>query len=1115
MTEIHTMLAARSCFSLGESTLTIDKLVAEARRTGASAVGMTDTMTISGLIDLHQACKAAGIKPVVGCRLRIVDDLTWRKSRGGPKAPPEYYLTWYILREPGLTALYRLLSLANSADRFYERAKLTVDDVCDALRGVSADDVAIVLGDVYSIGAHPDAVGIAQRLNDALGAKIHAQITPVHTPYFDTLNKHQIALAQALGLPLIAARPALYGAGEDALQEVYQAVLRNAKITDPWHWSMHSRNLAPLSRRDFVEEVKAAAERLKGRGVSNVGAVVKQALEGAAALVERVSYVWAKQQPSLPAMAENEHAAVVEACKEGWKQRFVRDVFGHRPSMDDLRNIYAPRLKYELEVLQKLNFSGYFLLVQDIVRWAKSQGIFVGPGRGSVGGSLVAYLMGITECDPIRFNLMFERFINPERADLPDADLDFMTSRRHEVIAYLTAKYGTDRVAGISNYTELGGASAMRDVSKACGLDERDYSCSKLMPKKHGQPVGLEEAAEEVPEIAVFKENNPGVWQIAVGLEGTMRSLGRHAAGMVIAGCDLVSRAVVEQRSGEPTVNWDMRACEPQGLVKVDILGLETLDVQKLALAYILERHGKRPDLLALALDDPKVLENFSKGLTTGVFQFESAGMKRLLRDLGQDGTLTFEDITAGTALYRPGPMDSGMLESYVRRKQGREIVAYEHPDMAQALETTYGVMVYQEQVMRISQILAGFSGAEADKLRKAMGKKLPEEMEKYRAKFVDGCETIGLIDRETAAELFDKIEKFAGYGFNRSHSVEYSLISYQSMWLKTYYPVEFFAACLSLMKEEKLAGILADAATFGIEILPPDVNLSSDRFEILTDTKLLIPFNRIKGVSEATCIAIAEARKAGPFKDAADFESRVEKRRCNIRHKDLLRRVGAFASIEPGSLPARHPDRIKDQVELMPGLVSDSVPVNRRMLTDDPAKRALIALVQQYREADPALVKPCLGKSARFMVVMDAPTIGEEKAGQMTMHESFQSVSAALRAVGMDRQSAYWTSLVKRPKSGKQLTAEELTAFGPLLDREIEILKPPLILLLGSASARYFFKDMKGAITEHIGKVRYCPALDANLVIGFAPGMIFHDPSKQDLMDEVMAKVSSIMELS
>ncbi|MBO6507564.1 MAG: hypothetical protein JJ979_03600, partial [Roseibium sp.] len=580
-------------------------------------------------------------------------------------------------------------------------------------------------------------------------------------------------------------------------------------------------------------------------------------------------------------------------------------------------------------------------------------------------------------------------------------------------------------------------------------------------------------------------------------------------------------RAVVERRKGESVVCWDKRVVEDMGLVKIDILGLNTLDLIALAQEYIRERHSKKVDLSRIPLDDEKVLENFAKGMTTGVFQFESPGMKKLLRDLGRDGTLTFEDVSAATALYRPGPMDSGMLDSYVKRKQGLENIDYDHPDMAPALNMTYGVMVYQEQVMQIARDIAGYSMADADKLRKIMGKKLPEEMAKQRDVFVEGCVKHVQMDEYDAGQLFDKIAKFAGYGFNKSHSVEYSLISYQCMYLKTYYCVEFTAAALSLMKDEKLPGLIRDAERLGIEVLYPDVNLSTGRFEILNDAKVIMPFTRIKQISTRASDAIVKARQDGEYESREDLEKRVERRACNIRHINNLDAVGAFARIEEDQLPSNHPDRLKQQVELLPGLISAVVPIGRDINKDRLTKTELLTVINDYvtahgpggEEVDGMPVRPLMGKNCKFAAVFDAPSSGEDKVGQMTHSMSFHAVLEALGEVGLTRADGYWTALIKRPKEGKMVSQEEIATYAPYLDREIELLKPPLIVLMGSQAIRRFIPDFKGKASDSAGKVIYDQARDTNLLLGFSPGEIYFDESKQTLMNEVFQKVASIIE--
>lgn len=1117
----HSILAAQSDFSIGESILTVEKLVKDAVRQNAEAVALTDTMSVTGMIDFTNRCQKAKIKPIIGCRLRLVDDHMARKVKGEKWKQQEWFVTVYVKSEKGMMWVFKMLSLANDEDHFYFTPKLSISELMDETTKVTGEDLAIVVGGAQSLATHKNIGMILASLVTSLDKKnVYLGLTPIDIPYYDSMNAIAVRLSEQLELPLISTRPAYYGVGDSAAAEVMNEISKNGDMGSIWHNSPFYDDAHIMEAATFGRQTALACIRLaKWRGVPDMNKHVRAATENTIRLVDSIGFVWKKQAPSLPVMAPNEFAELTKLCIEGFKKRFAAPVFGHQPSTEELRDVYKPRLAYELEVLKTLGFSGYFLLVHDVVRFAKSSGILVGPGRGSVGGSLVAYLIGVTDCDPIRFGLLFERFINPSRIDLPDADLDFMSERRHEVVDYLVGKYGKSRVAGISNFGTLGAASAIRDVSRIFKLPEFEYRCSKFVPKKNGQPLELSEAAAAVPEIAAFRDKHTELWPVMEKLEGVIRNMAQHAAGVVVAGCDLIERAVVESRKGSTVVNWDKRIVEDQGLIKMDILGLSTLDLIDLTLQYCRKRHSKKIDLMRIPLDDPKVLDNFAQGMTNGVFQFESGGMKRLLRELGKDGAITFDDITAATALYRPGPMESGMMDSYWKRKQGIESVEYPHEVTEEVLKPTFGTMVYQEQVMKISQVVAGYTGAEADTLRKIMGKKEPDKMALQRDKFVDGAvATIGA-ERDWAESLFDDIAKFAGYGFNKSHSVEYTLISYQVMWLKTYYPVEFFAAALTLMKEDNLPGLLRDAARLGITVDMPDINHSTARFEIVTDTRLVIPLMRVKGIGERTANAIVEARKAGPFTSRADFEARARGRNCNVGHIGKLDQIGAFANIDPGQLPTTHPDRIRAQRELIPGLVSALVPVNRSMCRDQDTKIKILQLRQEWQskhgpngDNDGYPVKSVIGKVMKFMVITDAPTNGEERDGALTSGNSFISIQEALDSADLGKRDGYWTSLIKRTKKGKQITPDEIARYQPYLKQEIELLKPPVIVLLGSTVVRHFLPEFKGKASEAAGEVVYSKEYDANLVIGFSPGEIYHNPEKQDDLNKVFSRVAEII---
>ena len=1146
---LNHMLAARSDFSISESMLQIDHLIADAKDKGYESVTLMDTMSIHGLVDFSNKCKKAGLKPVIGCRIRVVEDPTYRKppkASGEKEKPnPMFMLKVYVTGDKGVTSLMKLLSKAYSEDYFYYHARVGLDEVMEL------EEVIVSTGDLFSLYHREDASIIIDVLQDHFGKNnVYSELCPIDTPLFDTLNGKAMNVAQLMDMPTLVTYPTFYrdAASAESL-EVLKCITTNTRMDVRYRSVQYVKDFYIHEPRHLVARIKAAAGRVHKWAHKGPPSFWVEGLENIEKLVAKCNYTFQKHPVSLPKMADNEFVTLGKKCIEGWRNRFGTKILGHRPDNTEIK-VYQDRLAYELSVLKKMGFAGYFLLVEDLVTWAKTNGIIVGPGRGSVGGSLVAYLIGITDVDPIRFNLLFERFINPERLDLPDADLDFMSSKRHMVIEYLTAKYGADRVAGISNYSTLASASALRDTGRMYGLNGIELTATKLVPKEHGQSFTLTDAAKAVPEIDKFKDEQPEIWNHALHLEGAMRAFGRHAAGVVVAGEPLVNRAVIETRSDSPVTNWDKRTVEDWGLVKMDILGLSTLDVMEIAKGYIRDRHGIEVDYLKLPFEESNVMDAFGRGDTTGVFQFESSGMRKLLRDLAVGGQLTFEDITAATALYRPGPMDSGLLDDYVAIKQGIRAPTYDHPNMESALEATFGVIVYQEQVMQTAVDLAGFTRAEADHLRKAMGKKDKDKMSEMRQKWIDGCATTSGLDDRTAGSIFDKIEAFAGYGFNRSHAVEYSIISYWTMWLRVNYPAEYFAACMSIVDEEKLPGLVKDAREAGIEVSPPDINLSSHRYTIPNDKTILAPFSAVKGISENTAQRIVELRQAngewrvarvkkkrdGTTEDVWEMDTTVIKGRfdtplefelaagapgskVNSKAVENLQRVGALALIDPGADSPKHFSRRKDQMELMPGLIIDAVKADRTTdLSDKFLRSKVIHLIQDYKKCSDCDLKETPHPTVRakttvkFMVVSDCPTWQEEKKDKLLEGDASVYVKGAIARAGLSAAEGYYTTLVKAKKSEKFLTNGQINGCSQWLNRELELIKPAVIVALGSATIKRFVPGLKGGAAEMVGKTIYDPVLDATIICGINAQQIGFDPDKQEVLDAVFAQVADVL---
>lgn len=1138
------MMNALTCisdFSIGESLISPDKYPELVKAVGYESAAIVDTMTLGSMIRFSNAADAAGIKPIIGCRLCIYDepqDKTPFKKREYPNNV--FKVKVYVRNEAGLKRLYQVLSTAHTPENFYYVPRMGIKDLVWLLK---TGDIVITTGDFYGVFSHPKADLLADIIVKSAGAsQTFCELSPVNTPLFDALNAKVIAYAKSRSLRTIVSYPFMYETTEDAKSlDVLSVIASNSKMGVEYRPKQQVTNFTVKGVSAIAAHIHASKTAIElNRGKRWCESYWQDGMRNSKALVELCEYKWVKQDVSLPVMDADEPAKLLSMVKKGFKARLIdADVLGYRPDRKLLATVYSDRLKYEMSVLNNMGFERYFLLVEELVTWSKSNGINVGPGRGSIGGSLVAFLLGITDVDPIRFGLIFERFINPDRIDLPDADLDFMSSRRREIIDHLIELYGADRVASVANYTTMASAGALRDVSRVFELDTFEYDCTKLIPKIHGKSHTLEEAADEVPSIDAFKANQPEIWHHANRLHGVMRSMGTHAAGLVIAGEPVVNRSFLDSHKGDPSVCWDKRVVEEQGLIKMDILGLSTLDVLNICVAKVKQDYDKDIDLTRLPLDDAKVMENFSSGKTKGVFQFEGGGMSGLLKNLATLAPLVFEDLVAATALYRPGPMDSGLMDDYVAIKQGIRSIMYEHPNMEAALEETHGVIVYQEQVMKIARDLAGYSMTDADKLRKIMGKKLPEEMAKQKDKWVQGSHSHSGMSEIAAEQLFDKVEKFAGYGFNKSHAVAYTIISYWAMWLKVNYPAQFFASSMSILKEEKLLDLARDALEVGIEIYPPNVNKSSDTFEVSFDATgkqiLYAPFNRVKGVSDNIGNAICEARfkAGGEFKNYRHFFESVNKTKVNKRVQATLDKVGCFADFPNDAetqeqhkkyphytldqVPAKDESRLKDQLLSMPGLITANLKVDRGLKSGKHSKAKLLIQHSECEACTRCDLKgkvhpmPKIGRSAKIMIVTDCPNFGEEKEGEMMAGRASVYVKQALKEAGMSVSDCYFTSLVKAAKDTK-LTNDQINECAPYLAYEIDVLQPQIIVALGGAAIRHLIPAAKGSFSDLCGQTHYRADIDATVVFGMNPMMLYMDADKQPMLNQVFEQINDML---
>jgi DNA polymerase-3 subunit alpha len=897
-------LRVHTTYSLSEGAIRIAGLPGLCRQRGMPAVAMTDTNNLFGALEFSTALSAGGIQPILGCQVDVTTEAAeTRARRAGPAGRRGCGTVLLLVQdERGYRNLLALI------DRLYagvgEAGGLRLP--LDALTG-HADGLILlsggpegVLGRALLEGRAADAHALAGRLQASFGGRFYIELMRHGLEAEDRIEPELIELAETLELPLVASNdvyftdPDMYEA-HDALLCIAQGVTVD---------QAERRRLTP-------EHCFKSAEEMRDLFSDLPDAVANTVL-----IARRCAFALRTDAPMLPAFdcgpAVSEEETLRGEAARGLGERLRTVVFAHSIVGTDVEataRAYRERLEHELDVICRMGFAGYFLIVSDFIRWAKDQGIPVGPGRGSGAGSLVAYALSITDLDPIRFGLIFERFLNPERVSMPDFDIDFCQDRRDEVIGYVQRKYGHDRVAQIITFGKLQARAALRDVGRVLGMPYGyvDKIC-KLVPFNPAHPPSLDDALAAEPQLRALAESDETVQKlldIARRLEGFYRHASTHAAGVVIGGRPLKEMIPLyrDPRSDMLVTGFSMKWVEAAGLVKFDFLGLKTLTVLARAVEMV-RAQGVELDLSTLPLDDARTFEMLGRGETVGVFQLESSGMREALRRLRPDG---LEDVIAVVALYRPGPMDN--IPSYTRRKHGREEADYLHPSLEPILRETHGIMIYQEQVMEIARALSGYSLGGADLLRRAMGKKIQSEMDRQRETFVEGAVARGA-SAAKAAQIFDLVAKFAGYGFNKSHAAAYAVIAYQTAYLKANHPLEFFAASmtLDLGSSDKLNVYRQELQRCGIALLPPDVNASVAGFGVERGDGgergghgIRYGLAAVKNVGAATIEAIvAERRAHGPYRSMADFVARVHDRHLNKRQLENLIRAGAFDRLDP-----------------------------------------------------------------------------------------------------------------------------------------------------------------------------------------------------------------------
>ena len=910
-------LRVHSEFSITDGVVRIDDAVAAAVKDEMGALAITDLSNLFGLVRFYTAARSGGIKPIAGADV-------WVSNPQDPDQP--HRLLLLVQNHSGYLNLCELLSRASLDNQ--SRGRAEVDSAWFSEPAAKAEDKAakrtLSYGLIALSGARMGEIGIAllggqedqakivaRRYEKLFPKSFYIEVQRGGNPQDEKQLQLACHLASELNLPVVATHPVQFMQKSDFTAHEARVCIAEGELLGN-----------PRRTKKFNDEQYFLTQEEMEKRFADLPAALANSVE----IAKRCNLSLVLGQPRLPDFPTPPGITLddylLQQSEIGLKRHMERNFQDVEEREKEMAR-YHDRLVFEVKTISQMGFPGYFLIVADFINWAKNNGVPVGPGRGSGAGSLVAYSLGITDLDPLRYNLLFERFLNPERVSMPDFDIDFCQHGRDRVIQYVKDKYGKDAVSQIATFGTMAARAAIRDVGRVL---EQGYNfvdgIAKLIPNKPGQYMTIEMAKKEEKQLAEREKNEDEVRQLlslAQQLEGMTRNVGMHAGGVLIAPgrltdfCPLYTQESKDQDSSSVISQFDKDDVEAIGLVKFDFLGLTTLTILAAAERWIKALHADRRDwnIGEIALDDEKAFDVLKRANTVAVFQLESRGMQGMLREAKPD---RFEDIIALVALYRPGPMD--LIPDFIERKHGRQKVEYPDPRIEPVLRETYGIMVYQEQVMQMAQMIGGYSLGGADMLRRAMGKKKPEEMAQHRKIFSDGAKAGGITESK-ANEIYDLMERFAGYGFNKSHAAAYALLAYQTAWLKAYYPAEFMAANLSLAMDDtdKVKILYDDCLVNNIRVFSPDINTGVYEFTPLrapdaapdsSISHIRYGLGAVRGTGEAAIESIVKARESGgPFKDLFDFCARVDRRQVNRRAIEVLMRAGAFDSLYRDSLPA------------------------------------------------------------------------------------------------------------------------------------------------------------------------------------------------------------------
>ena len=907
-------LHLHSQYSLLDGAIKFDELLAHMKKHQMSAVAVTDHGNMFGAIEFYSKAQKSGIKPIIGCEVYVAPGSRFAKGNARGSSEASYHLVLLCMNLTGYQNLCRLVS-AGYREGFYYKPRVNWDLLQEYNEGLIALSACLggELPTLINLNQSDEALQRALAMADIFDDnRFYLELQENYLSEQRKANEGLVSIARKLNLPLVATNDCHYLNREDALaHEVLLCIQTGKTMDDPKRMRFPNDEFYVKTPDEMIALFKNYPD----------------AIANTVRIAERCNLDLGRKGyhfPQFEKPAEKSLDDVLQELSEVGLQVRLDEIRKLRDLTDEDIHVYQKRLAVELDCIKSMGFPGYFLIVADFINWGKDHDIPVGPGRGSAAGSLVAFALRITDIDPIPYSLLFERFLNPERISMPDIDVDFCIYGREKVINYVRKKYGHENVAQIITFGTMLAKGALRDVGRSLNIPYAYVDkISKMVPDIPG--IKLADAIKKEPKLQSLIESDKDaaeLFRIALSLEGLTRHASTHAAGVVVTPKVLSEYLplYVDPKSGGQVTQFPMKYVEEIGLVKFDFLGLKTLTVIENAVRLIRDGRDCDFDLKRVLDTDEKTYELLSNGETTGIFQFESSGMKEYLIKLKPN---CFEDLIAMVALYRPGPLGSGMVDSFIKRKHGEETFSYDFPQLEPILKDTYGVIVYQEQVMQIAQVLGGFSLGGADLLRRAMGKKDLDEMAQQKEVFLNGAKNNNL-DPKKAEIVFDLMAMFAEYGFNKSHSAAYALVSYQTAYLKAHYPVEFMAALLTedMEKTDKVIKNIAEVRSMGIEVLPPDIN-ESDRFFTVRDTTMRFGLGAIKGVGSAALDSILKVKSDDPFTSLQEFCERVDLSKVNKRVGEALIKCGAFDSL--GGKRAQFFDALEDTMDIAQRLQKES----------------------------------------------------------------------------------------------------------------------------------------------------------------------------------------------